>query len=474
MNSLKKVVDAPSIRNNDPYTWIILGMLFFMACDEEDLFSDSKTSQKDYYEVVAANEIGSLPHIYIDTDGKEIVDEPKIPATFEIQKNQEVIEKHFIGIEIRGASSQFLEKKSYGFETWDEQGKDLNVGLAGYPEEEDWILHGPYIDKTLIRNVLMYDLSNQIGRYATKTSFYDVTINSQYLGVYVLMEKIKRDKNRVDIKKVKDDDITGGYIIKIDKTNNDEIKFIGELGWKSKYTPWGVLRDEISQRDIHFLYEYPDADDIKQEQKQYIQNYFEDFEKVLMSDEFKDAEIGYRQYIDVDSFVDYLLLNELSRNIDAYRISTYMYKENKNGKLFMGPIWDFNLAFGNADYCRAESTTGWSFEFNSVCPQDHWLVPFWWSRLLSDPYFAGKVRQRWKELRSSVFSFQAISKRIDTNYRYIKSHGGFRKNFTRWKILGKRIQPNFYVGNNHHEEYQYLKEWILKRTLWMDSAIENL
>ena len=473
MNCFQKGVDYPTRINYQLYLLITLGMFFFMACDD-DVMADSKTSQEDNPEIIEANELDALPHIYIDTHGEKIVDEPKIPAIFEIRNNQEVIEKHFIGIEIRGATSKHLEKKSYGFETWDEQGNDLNVELAGYPEEEDWILHGPYIDKTLIRNVLMYDLSNQIGRYATRTSFYDVTINSQYLGVYVLMEKIKRDKNRVDIKKVKDDDITGGYIIKIDKTNNDEEKFIGELGWRSKYTPWGVLRDEFSQRDIHFLYAYPDADDINKEQKRYIQNYFEEFERVLMSDGFKDAESGYRKYIDVDSFVDYLLLNELSRNIDAYRISTFMYKENKNGKLFMGPVWDFNLAFGNADYCRAESTMGWSFEFNSVCSHHYWLVPFWWSRLLSDPYFADKVRQRWKELRSSVFSSQAIAERIDDHYKYIASHDGFRKNFTRWKILGKRIPPNFYVGHDHNEEYQYLKDWILKRTLWMDSAIENL
>ncbi|MCY4562596.1 MAG: CotH kinase family protein, partial [Flavobacteriaceae bacterium] len=124
------------------------------------------------------DEVSSFPHIYIDTDGKTIIDEPKISATLEIKKNQEVIEQHHIGIELRGATSQQLfEKKSYGLETWDQEGSDLNVELGGYPEEEDWILHGPYSDKTLIRNVLIYQLSNAIGRYATRTSFYELTIN---------------------------------------------------------------------------------------------------------------------------------------------------------------------------------------------------------------------------------------------------------------------------------------------------------
>lgn len=419
--------------------------------------------------------ISTLPHIYVDTDGKRIVDEPKVPASFEIREHAEVQERYNIGIELRGASSQRLfDKKSYGFETWDEEGKDLNVELAGYPKEEDWILHGPYSDKTLIRNVLIYDLSNAIGRYATRTSFYNLTINEDYKGTYVLMEKIKRDKNRVNIKKVDEDDITGGYIIKIDKSNRDEEKFESEIGWLSKYNPFGFERNDETSTAIRFLYEYPDADDITKEEKEYLQGYIEDFESALASDEYKNPENGYRNYIDVDSFVDFLILNEFSKNIDAYRISTYMYKENKDGKLFMGPIWDFNLAFGNADYCEGWSTQGWVYQFNSICSNDSLLVPFWWGRLVSDPFFIKKIQDRWQELRADEFSTDSIIERIDGYHSHLEEHKALRKNFSRWKILGRYIWPNYFIGNNYNEEYRYLENWIRSRLDWLDFAIESL
>ena len=419
--------------------------------------------------------VSTLPHIHINTAGKTIVDEPKIPASFEIRTATEVLERHNIGIELRGATSQTIfEKKSYGFETWDEKGGDLNVELAGYPKEEDWILHGPYSDKTLIRNVLIYGLSNVIGRYATRTSFYSLTINEDYKGTYVLMEKIKRDKNRVNIKKVDQDDITGGYIIKIDKSNGDEEKFVSDIGWLSKYSPSGVQRNEQTNKTIRFLYEYPNADDINKEEKEYLQGYIEDFENALASKEYKDPQNGYRNYIDVDSFVDFFILNEFSKNIDAYRISTYMYKENNNGKLFMGPIWDFNLSFGNADYCEGWATQGWVYQFNSICSNHSLLVPFWWGRLISDPFFAKKIQDRWQELRADEFSTDSLMERIDGYQSYLEGHDALRKNFSRWQIIGKYIWPNYFIGNSYDDEYDYLKNWISSRLDWLDYAIGNL
>ena len=422
------------------------------------------------------NEVSSLPHIYINTDGKTIIDEPKISATLEIKKNQEVIEQHHIGIELRGATSQQLfEKKSYGLETWDQEGDDLNVELGGYPEEEDWILHGPYSDKTLIRNVLIYQLSNAIGRYATRTSFYELTINGDYEGTYVLMEKIKRDKNRVDIKKVDSDDITGGYILKIDKNAGKDRAFsIDDLGWESKYDPFGKEKTEESSKTIRFLYEYPDAEDIEEEEKEYIQNYIKEFENALASQDYRDPSLGYRKYIDVDSFVDFFLLNEISKNVDAYRLSTFFYKNNKNGKLFMGPIWDFNISFGNANYCEGERHIGWSYKFNSRCSNHFQLVPFWWSRLLSDPYFKGKIKERWSELRTDQFSTESILNRVNTLRVTLEENGLFQRNFKRWAILGEYIWPNNYVGMSVDDEYRYLRDWIQGRLNWLDNAVSRL
>jgi hypothetical protein len=258
---------------------------------------------------ITTTEFPPLPNIQINTYSAEIVDEPKIKGYLEIYQGDNKIEEHNIGIEIRGSSSQFFDKKSYGFETWDEEGEDLNVSLAGYPEEEDWILYGPYSDKSLIRNVLIYNLSNQIGRYATKTKLYNLSINNEFLGVYVLMEKIKRDKNRVDISKNKPEDISGGYIIKIDKPTGDGDSFNTDIAFMSEYTSGGI---KGLNKNPNFLYEYPKNDDISDDQKEYIQNYIQGFENVLASENFLSEEDGYRQFINVESFIDFF---SFKRNI---------------------------------------------------------------------------------------------------------------------------------------------------------------
>ncbi len=421
-------------------------------------------------EETTVSEFPPLPYIEIDTYSVPIVDEPKIKGFLEIYQGEEKLEEHNIGIEIRGSSSQFFDKKSYGFETWDETGEDLDVSFAGYPEEEDWILYGPFSDKSLIRNVLIYNLSNEIGQYATKTKFYNLEINKQFLGVYVLMEKIKRDKNRVNISKNKPEDISGGYIIKIDKPTGDGDSFNSDIAFMSEYTSAGIKG--INKNPV-FLYEYPKNEDISSDQKEYIQNYIQDFENALASENFQSEEDGYKQFINTDTFIDFFLLNEISRNVDGYRISTFMNKD-KGGKLNMGPIWDFNIAFGNANYCEGELTSGWAMDFNKICPQDGMHVPFWWNRLLEDPDYVLALKQRWSLLRSNQFSNEFIITIIDDLKLELEKSDASTRNFGKWLILGKYIWPNNFIGNKYSEEIDYLKQWIEKRLSWMDNEIDSL
>ena len=442
-------------------------LLVFIKCSTWDNVEEYVPPPELSVEETTTVEYPPLPLIKINTYSKEIVDEPKINGFLEIFQGDEKIEEHNIGIEIRGSSSQFFDKKSYGFETWDEAGEDLNVSLAGYPEEEDWILYGPYSDKSLIRNVLIYNLSNQIDRYATKTKFYNLDINNQFLGVYVLMEKIKRDKNRVDISKNKAEDISGGYIIKIDKPTGDGDSFNSDIAFMSEYTSGGVKG--LNKNPV-FLYEYPKNDDISNDQKQYIQNYMQGFENALASEDFKSLEDGYRQFINVDTFIDFFILNEITRNVDGYRISTFMNKD-KGGKLNMGPIWDFNIAFGNANYCGGELTSGWAFNFNEVCPQDGMHVPFWWKRLLEDPEYVSELKERWSFLRANEFSNESITNTIDNLKLELEKSDATTRNFGKWLILGKYIWPNNFIGNKYSEEIDYLKDWIEKRLSWMDNEI---
>ncbi|MEL0009832.1 MAG: CotH kinase family protein, partial [Flammeovirgaceae bacterium] len=243
----------------------------------------------------------------------EIVDEPKVPAALTIKRDDSIFYEGIIGIEIRGESSQYFDKKSYGFETWDKGYNDLDVALIGFPEEEDWILYGPFSDKSLIRNKLIYELSNEMGRYTTKTEFVELTINYEYKGLYIFMEKLKRDKNRINISKLENEDldnesISGGYIIKIDKSDMQDGSYTEYNSFQSQFDVFGNENGEIR---VNFNYEYPKPGEIHANQKNYIKNYFYEFESSLASDKFKDPNNGFRKYIDEDSFIDFFILNEL-------------------------------------------------------------------------------------------------------------------------------------------------------------------
>ena len=443
----------------------ILIVLLLVGCSGIEELSDKREES-----FVDESSINPLPFISINTGGNLIVDDPKVSANLNIKQGDSLIEAHQIGIEIRGSSSQMFDKKSYGFETWDENDDDLDAPLGGFPDEEDWILYGPYSDKSLIRNVLIYGLSNDIGQYATRTNLYELEINESFLGTYVLMEKIKRDKNRVDVSKNKEEDVSGGYILKIDKPTGDGQWYDDSFSFSSKFMPNGNIGQN---KNTFFLYEYPNADDINDDQKNYIQNFIHDFENALASENFSSEQSGYQNYIDLDSFIDFFILNEVSKNPDGFRLSTFMHKD-KGEKLKMGPIWDFNLAFGNVNYCNGASTEGWTHRFNEVCPNDTWLVPFWWNRFMEDPVFVSTLKERWNNLRTNLFSTSEVLQRITLIEEQLKSSNAIKNNFSKWSILGAYVWPNDYIGNSYDDEINYLKDWTVKRLEWMDIEINNL
>ncbi len=425
----------------------------------------------------------NLPIVLIDTHGQEIPNEPKIPATMRIVDNgasqrNEITGPYNdydgnIGIEIRGSSSTMFEKKSYGLEIWDENLNDTIASILGMPEEEDWVLHGPYSDKSLMRNVLTFKLGRDLGRYASKTRFVELVLNNDYRGVYVFMEKIKRDRYRVDIADLSPeentgDDLTGGYIIKLDKFDGSNTGG----GWASPYRPPGYTKHD--QR-IYFQFDYPKSRNISPQQKAYIEDYVTAFEDALQKIPSNDVVDGYKSYIDLESFVDFAIINELSRNVDGYRLSTFLHKDkdSKDGKLYIGPIWDFNLAFGNADYYNGSDTEGWgwNFNFNPATNDDFWLIPFWWQRFQTDPEYMNLLKNRWQDLRSGPYSTERILSFIDSTASVLEESQ--TRNFQRFPILSQYVWPNAYVGGSYTNEIQYLKDWIVARLNWLDQAIDN-
>lgn len=450
---------------------LVIGLFFLLlSCSSETNFEEPPIDNGGGEEPQGT----FLPRLEVQTRGT-IVDEPKIRADLVIRVDGQIDYDGPIGIEFRGASSQSFDKKSYGVETWTENNEDVNVSLLGMPEEEDWVLHGPYSDKSLIRNKLIYDLARDMDRYASRTRMVELFINGVYQGVYVFMEKLKRNKDRIAINKLRPDensgsDVTGGYILKIDKVAGSNLGegYNDQNSFASQYKP-----AEGGTGEIRFLYEYPDAEEITGGQKNYIQDYMHGFETALKSDQFADEQLGYKAYADMMSFVDFFILNELSHNVDGYRLSTYMHKD-KNGKLVMGPIWDFNLGFGNAGYCGGSNTHTWAYKFNERCPGDYWNVPFWWHRLLEDPAFVEALKSRWNALRAGALATDQIHMKIDGYVKEMRDVGAVDRNFGKWQILGQYVWPNSFIANSHEAEIIYVKTWVRDRMAWLDAGINGL
>jgi subtilisin-like proprotein convertase family protein len=420
----------------------------------------------------------NLPIVVINTNNQAIPNEPKIMADMGVIYNGPAIRNYMtdpfneyngkIGIEARGSSSSGFPQRSYGIETIDAAWNKVDSSLLGMPKEHDWILYAPYDDKTLMRNALTYKLCREMGHWASRTRFCELVIDGQYQGVYVLMEKIKRDNKRVDISKIlptdnSGDALTGGYIIKIDKQSGN-----GGAGWTSPYAP----AVSSSGQTIYFQYDYPSDAGITSQQQSYIQQYVDSFETALASPGFADPATGFRKYADESSFIDYCIINEISKNVDGYRLSSYLYKDrySKGGKLTAGPAWDYNLGWWNADYCDGDNYTGWALMFGNACGGDSWQVPFWWERMFQDTNFANNVHCRWENLRGNLLSNVNLYHLVDSMATFVNE--AKTRHFITWPILGTYTWPNpSPIPATYAEEITALKTWINNRTSWIDQNL---
>lgn len=409
----------------------------------------------------------ALPIVKINTNGASIPDEPKIAGEMGIiwngegnmNSSDEEPNEFFgnISIELRGQSSLALfPKKSYGFETKDSLGQeDMDVSFLNFPEEEDWILHGPYSDKTLIRNILAMQMARDMGQYASRTRLVELQVNELYEGVYVLMERIKRDDNRIDIAKLQPEDIsgdelTGGYVFKIDK---------GDVHWISNYD----VVDNPGRR-LAFALVSPKVTDIQPEQFTYIRSYVDSFEQAMLDPDVPFGGKRYDEYIDVTSFAEHFILSELSKDVDAYRISSYLFKDkdSKGGLIQAGPAWDFNIAFGNGDYCNSQLTSGWVYEEHCGT-----INPFWWGNMFTDEAFQNTAKCRWEDLRQGPLALDSIFAFIDEKAALLAP--SVDRNFDRWPVLDQYIWPNRVVTGSYQGEIDSMKSYISRRISWMDA-----
>jgi hypothetical protein len=369
-----------------------------------------------------------------------------------------------IEADIRGSSSQNFPKKMYGFHLLEEDDSGRNAALLGLPADNNWILYAPYTDKTLLRNVFAYGLSASMGRYAPRTRLVELYLHSgtsalnsnQYHGVYVLVERIKWGEHRVHVTKLEPHDnsgeaLTGGYIIKKDRLN------AGESGFQTS-------------RGTKLVLHRPAEVDATPAQKQYIRQYVNDFESALYGANYRDPALGYDAWIDTDSFIDHFLITELLKEIDGYRLSHFMHKE-RNGKLTMGPVWDFNLSSGNANYLNGWEPTGWYY--TQLSPTNHCVIGCnirnWYVRLLTDPAYVARMQRRWWELRNGPFSDAALTERLAGLHAEVNE--AQERNYVRWPVLGTYVWPNWFIGQTYASEVDWMQNWLTRRTAWIDTQM---
>jgi hypothetical protein len=443
-----------------------------------------------------AVETGSskLPYIQITTKST-ILNEPKVSGEMTIFNDKVSVLKTPIGIEYRGSTSfRISDKKSYGFETRDDGGNNVDLEVADFPAESDWILTGDVyrassytiFDPTLMHHYIGYELFRRMGNYASRSKFAELEINGVYLGVYIIMEKLKRGPDRIDIKKLLPTDtdtatITGGYILKIDKTagsdvtgyhpldyynNNwgDDELYTAHNSFRSNYdinrnllttSPYGSTN--FKYLETYFLYDYPAADVINAAQKSYIQNYMNSFETALLTDDFSTDKRTYTKYIDRKSFIDYFILNEVVGNIDAYRLSTFMSKD-RGGKLKMGPVWDLNIGYNLQDRVPFND---WIINYNTYVTNDAWMLPFWWNRLMEDPQYRSELKARWIELRTNVLKTDNVLALTNETASYLTSNNAISRNFAKWTG----------IPVNYSSSMNDMNTWLKNRLEWMDSKI---
>jgi len=403
-----------------------------------------------------------LPVVHIRTDSQEL-SEAGIVARLGISEDSDGVRfddpwnayQGMVDINWHGTSSSWFPKKSFAIELRDSVGKEVKASLLGMSAESEWILSAGFSDKSLIRNAFGYAMSAATGRYAPRTRMVELVVDSSYEGVYLLVERPMRDKDRVAVSKLESKDsagdaLTGGYILRVDRSGDGN-------GWFGAANPV-----------IYYQHYYPKDSKITELQRTYIRDWMSSFEAAMESDGFAVPGEGYEKWIDTGSFRDHLLIQELSRNLDGYRLSSFLSKDkdSKGGKLQAGPIWDLDIAMGLADYYDGWKTDGWVYEWDARANDDGNAVPGWWPRLAHDQRFRKGLSCRWWNLRAGAWSDVAWRKKFDSLAKLAGSAQA--RNFQRWDILGERLWPEVYVPGTYAAEVDTLKRWLAGRFSWMD------
>jgi hypothetical protein len=369
---------------------------------------------------VCAPAASALPRIAVETT-RAIPDEPKVPARVRIAGAY----RGRAGIEVRGHTSQRFPKKSYAVELRTRGGAGRDVSLLGMPADDDWVLHAPYNDKSLMRNVVAYAAARAMGRWAPRTRYAELWLNGDYRGVYVLAERPEIARGRA----------RGDWML--------ELTFGFQARRKGPYFRTRITRQAMVWSD-------PGHEDLTRRERREVRARIDAAESAL----YRGGD--WRAHFDEAAAIDYVLVQELMRNADAFRASTFLTL-TREGRIRMGPVWDFDLSSGNHVTQRTERAKGWF-----TTPR-RWVRHMW-----TDGRFRAAVRARWRELRRQGFRSDVLDA-LERSRRTLAG-GPAARNFRRWPILDVRLWQNPVARGSFGAEVGALRRYLVRRMAWMDRA----
>ena len=431
----------------------------------------------------------NLPIVWLDVDGQYIDREERITARMKIIHNgdgqlnyadtvshpgQTVDYEGYVALRYRGSSSfSMSDKKPYSFRPLDKPledgGTKKKVKILGMGKDNNWALLAPYADKSMMRDLLAFEVSRPWMEYTPQGRYCELFLDGTYYGVFILTEVVSDGKHRLNLPDPGEsgDSITGGYIMEVNRTD-------GEVTYTSKYHPVSSSGQRYLNQYINFQYKSPDYEDLTQEQVDYITGRIDQMESALWN--YRPANpTNYREYIDVENFIDYQLAQELAHNVDAYRLSGKFFKRRDSiDARFKMVVWDMNLAYGNADYYEGSRTDTWMYKNNNTmnAAGDPQLIPFWWYRLNTDPDYTAALKARWAQYRRSNLRQDRLMATVDSLAAVLTANGAVDRNSEAWPRWGQYVWPNDYIADDFADEVGHLKDWLVERIAWMDEKLD--
>ncbi len=373
------------------------------------------------------------------------------------------------GYHVRGQSSANFPQTPYKVEFWDNANDDADYPLLGMGSDSDWALIPPYYDRALVRNPFVYELGREIGLQAPQTRFAEVYLNyegrplaeTDYQGIYWISETIKNNKVRTNLKQLDETDtmlpeISGGYIFKFDQAAAEEpiLECTGSDPISGGFGgPGGGSQGGTCFVDLEVI----DPEPLNLEQETWLTSYIQQFHDTLHLEPIGD----YTQFIDVPSFVDYLIINELTRNVDAYVRSAYYHKD-RDGKLKAGPLWDYNFSLAVGGATTIDPAGGFQYDGSRN-------VNNWYPKLVSDPAFMTLVKARYAELRQGPLATAALDQRITALAAPLAN--AVVRDYAKWPVADVISATGFVRGptvETWEGQVQALRDFVAARLTWMD------